>query len=114
MPRTALTVQTTSRAGLAAVYSPADAVNGNDFPNTGGEFLHVKNTGAAPVTLTIPTPVTIDGLAVADRTVSIPATTGDLFIGPFDNSFYGGNDGRVQLDWSAATGVTIAVLKRGS
>lgn len=113
MPRTSLSIQPTTRDGLAATYSAADAASGNDFANSGAEFLHVKNTGASPVTLTIPTSITIDGLAVTDRTVTIPATTGDLFIGPFDNSFYGA-DGRVQLDWSGATGVTVAVLKRGS
>lgn len=113
MPRTTLAIQPTTRDGLAAVYSAADAANGNEFPNTGSEVIHVKNTSASPVTLTIPTPLVIDGLAVADRTVTIPATSGDLFIGPFDNAFYGAS-GLVNLDWSSGTGVTVAVIKRGS
>ena len=51
-------------------------------------------------------------MAITDRTVSIPASTGDKFIGPFPTGVY--NDpatGYLEFTVSDITGLTVAVLR---
>lgn len=75
----ALTVQVPSSTGLAAVYGLTQT--GDQVPAGTGVVLHARNTTGAAHTVTLVTPQLIDGdLAVADRVVSIPATTGQRFI----------------------------------
>ncbi len=83
MARTEITKQTIVQAGHLPSYAPANA-GGHSFEGSGRVFLHVKNTGAAACTVTIQTPVAVAGLAVAEQTVQVPATSGDKMIGPFD------------------------------
>lgn len=91
MARTAITVNSISRAGLAPVATAAgDVANGNSVANDGAVFLHVENTNgdATARTLTISLAKTVDGQAPAAKTYEIDA--GDsLYIGPFPTSFYG-------------------------
>ncbi|MBU0846543.1 hypothetical protein KKH23_05085 [Patescibacteria group bacterium] len=107
-----LTAQTISRSGLKAVYSVA-ASGGDEFANTGSEFIHVKNDDGSSHTVTIETVATVDGLAVADRDLAVPAGE-DRMIGPFPTGTYNDSDGKAQLTYDAVTSVTIAVLKPGS
>lgn len=99
-----------TEAGLAATMrSP---VNGDTIP--GGCTLFIKNTNAAALTLTITTPKVLHGdLAVADRTVTVPATTGERFVAiPSDDAYVDPATGLVTLaTWSVTTGVTYAVLR---
>lgn len=116
MPRTALTVQSTSRDGLTATYSAGDATNDHEFDNSGQNVvLHVKNGGGSGITVTIVTPGTVDGLAIADKAVSVGAGV-EMFIGPFNNSQYGSgtNSRSVYFDLDTDTSVTLAALKLGS
>lgn len=109
MARTALTVQQIVPAGLAPTYTPAN-VDGNSVPGRHtGRFVHVKNGSGASVTVTVPTPGTVDGNAIADRAVAIDAGA-DEFIGPF-GPVYQQSDGSVHLDYSAVASVTVAVLQ---
>lgn len=113
MARSVLSVQQPTRDGLNATYTTPAAAGANEgvaFPNTGRETMHVKNASAGAVTLTIPTPLTIDGLAVADRTVSVPAG-GDRFIGPFPGEYYNQSDGHVYVEFSAVASVSVAAIK---
>ncbi|MBN9393437.1 MAG: hypothetical protein J0I20_35730 [Chloroflexi bacterium] len=110
MARTARAVQQVTRSGLAATYSAPDASNGETIPNDGKTILHIKNTNGTPLTVTIATPGTVDGLAVADRTVTVPATTGDRFIGPFPTGTYNQPGNVLNVDYSSATGATVAAL----
>lgn len=109
-----LTVQTIDRAGdgLAPVYAAA-AAGGDDFPNTGQQFLHVKNGGGAPITVTAVTPQQVAGLGVADETYSIPNDALGKFIGPFPTQTFNNAQQRVALTYSAVTSVTVAVLRVG-
>jgi hypothetical protein len=108
MARTTLTVQTIVRAGLTPSYAAANA-DGHALPNTGRECVHVK-TGGTACTVTVQTPTTVDGLAVAERTIAI-GTTSERFIGPFPRATYNQGAEAVYLDFSAVTSVTIAALK---
>lgn len=102
MARVNVPVTQITRAGEAP---PAevngDATNGHDFTNDGKTFLLVRNAdGTAAHTVTIVTPGTVDGLAIADRAVSIPLSQ-SRYIGPFPPAVYG-VDGRVQADVTSA------------
>lgn len=106
-----LTVQEYDRDGLVPTYA-ACAAGGDTFLNNGDTFIHVKNAqAAATVTVTIVTQASVDGLAVADKTVTIAATE-DAIIGPFPTSVYNTAAGMVTLTYNTVTTVTIAVLQK--
>jgi len=84
---------------------------GDEFANTGKELLFVRHTnaGGVGVTLTITSQATVDGLAVADRTVAIdPGETHVL--GPWPKAAYNDASGNVALSWSATTDIEVAVI----
>ena len=111
MARTVITVQQIARTGLASALAAADGANHNYFANDGQTFLYVKNASGSPITVTINTPGLVDGLAIADLTVSVPATTGERMIGPFPPGIYNQSDGSVYVDWSSATSVTMGAFR---
>jgi hypothetical protein len=96
-----LPVQEILRSGLTTTYTAAGAsplLNVADtftFQNTGREFIILQKTGATACVVTIDTPGQVDGLAVAQRTVTVPAGTGDalattslVIAGPFQPATY--------------------------
>lgn len=103
-----LSTQNVSTAGTAITYSAA-AAGGDRFVPSERTFLVVKNTSGGAITVTIATPGTVDTLAVADRTVSIPATNGERFIYVPD-TIYRAADGFGDLTYSASAGLTVAVV----
>ena len=109
MARTALTVQEISLAGITPSYAAAEA-DGNSFANDGDVLLQVKNAGSE-ITVTIQTPMKVGGVDVAEVTVTIPATTGDKMVGPFDPTIFNQSAGVVYVDYSAVTTVTVAAIK---
>src|SRR5690554_3576544 len=109
MAREELSVQNIDRDGLEASYTALNG-DGHSFKNDGERtVLHVVN-GATGFDLTIQTPQTVDGLDVADRTVSIGANE-EHFIGPFPQKNYNQSDGLVYVDYDNVDDGTIAVLK---
>jgi len=100
------------RTGLEATYVAA-AASGDEFVNTGDEFVHLKNGDSGSHTVTIATPATVDTLAVADRTVVVPASEDRMF-GPFPSSTYNDGANKVQLTYDAEADLTIAIIKQGS
>lgn len=107
MPRTALAPQDSTRNGLALAFTAAN-VDGHSVLNTGKVLLYVKNGAAAAINVTVQTPGTADdGLAIADKIVSIPAT-GERVLGPYPPPIYGDD---MLVDFSAITTVTIAALR---
>ena len=111
MAETPITVQEISREGLEETYVAAAQDlygNGMSFPNSGKEFIRIKQGVGARV-LTIVNPTTVDGLAVADRTVAIGASK-NYMIGPFPKS-YNDADGLIHITFDALTNTTIAVIR---
>lgn len=110
MARSTRAVQETNRAGLAETFSAADNANGESIPNDGRTILHVKNTGGGACTVSVAKSgiSAIDGDAVAAKTASVPATTGDRLIGPFPIGIYGNP---LLVDYSTGTGVTAAAVR---
>lgn len=103
MPRTALTVTTIARTGtVQPSQEVGDVANGNSIAgNDGRILLEVKNDDASSQTVTIPTPGTIDGLAIADLVVSLTAGQTKL-IGPLSPSTFNQSDGLLHVDPSDA------------
>jgi hypothetical protein len=73
-----------------------------------GHFLYVANGDASSKTVTLATAGTEKGLAIADATLVVPATSAGII--PLDSVFRGAT-GRATITYSAVTSVTVAVFK---
>ena len=113
MARVVNTVQQIAIAGIAPSFSAGDQPNGHEFANDGNVYLEVKNTGGAPITVTIQAPAKFGGVSLTNPTVSVPATTGDRLIGPFPTRIFNQAAGTVYVDLSSSTGVMLAVFRLG-
>lgn len=105
-----LTPVSKSRAANPITFVAASG-GGDKFANDGARQLIVRHTNGAgsSVTLTVTTPATTDGLAVADRAIVIaPGETHVL--GPWPKSVYDDSNGDVALSWSATTDIDMAVI----
>ena len=101
------TKQTIDRDGVQPTYNSV-AGGGDEFSNDGRIVIHVKNDNASACNVTIVTPATVDGLAVSDRVVTVPAGE-ERIIGPFPQTTYSDANGIVSLTWSITSSVTCAV-----
>jgi len=101
-----IAIQTIDLDGEAADY--AAAVGPDTFVNDGRTFLHVKNTNAATRDVTIDSTKLCDQGFDHNQVVTIPATTGDVMIGPFPTARFGTT---VTVTYSAVTNLTIAAFK---
>ncbi len=106
-----LVSQQVTRTGIAPAYTAA-AAGGDKFAPTKDTVLHVKNASAGALTATIVTPKeAFLGAAIADISVSIPAT-GERLIGPFPASdFRSTTDGLADITYSGVTSLTVAVIE---
>lgn len=115
MARALLTVQPLTPAGMWPTLTAAAAL-GHMFDNTEPRptFLLVRNAHTAPVTVTIPSTFTRDGLPLTNRTVTVPNAT-DRLIGPLSggnhNQLAGADAGRTYIDYSLVTAISVAVLR---
>ena len=66
--------------------------------NNGRVFLRIVKGGAGNAVLTFITPITVGGLAVANKTATVVATSGIMIIGPFPPALY--NDSSGDLEWT--------------
>jgi hypothetical protein len=109
MARETLAIQTLTSSGVIPAWS-TPTVDGFKVSNDGMTHIHVKNGNAATCTVTVTTPTTVDGLAVADRTIAILTTAEKEFVLP--PTFYNQPDsaadrGMVYLDFSVQTSVSV-------
>ncbi|MDQ2995464.1 MAG: hypothetical protein M3R61_00190 [Chloroflexota bacterium] len=111
----ALSEQRSTLAGLTPTFTApggAGAGNGWTFPNTGSQALRVKNASAGAIVATVLAPQTVNtqggAVAFTAPTVSIPATTGDVTIGPFDPSIFGST---VTVEVASASSMTAACIR---
>ena len=102
-----LTVQPASRSANDLAWANPSG-GGDTFINTGREAVLIKSI--LPNTVTIATPATVDGLAVADRVVGIGGNQ-TAFLGPFPRSTYTDPEGLVHLALGGTAGVQIAVIR---
>lgn len=76
----------------------------------GGIILEFRKTGASNATITVVTPGTVDGLAIADRTFQVDASTGKeaVWLAP---EFYRNGAGQIEFTTDEGTDITVAVFK---
>lgn len=110
-------VQTLSLSGLQQAY--ASVADGDTFPNDGNTFLQFENGNASSRTLTVPANDAYSPgfgtIATPDTTYSIPGSGtngGKCMIGPFPpDRFNDPATGRATMNFSAVTGLTVAVIR---
>lgn len=111
MPKQTIPLQTLSRSGAAPTFTAATQTD-LQVANNGSVILEFKNTNGATRTITIQTPGTVDGNAIADLVATtLPATTGDLIFKPFAPAIYNQSDGNLYIDLSAFADVTVAAYQ---
>lgn len=117
MATNALATQQLTDLGAAPAYTAAGAtplLNTGDaytFNNDGRTLLYFKKTGAGACTVTVVTPNTVRGKAIADTTFVVPATTGDVMAGPFPPDLYNDANSNVSFSVSDATGLSVAIVR---
>lgn len=103
-----LAVQRIDNDGLTPAYVAAE-VGGDKVVPGEGSYVHVKNGDGTSTDVTLVTPGTVDGLAVADRTVTVAAgaeakiAVPDLYTNPVD--------GLASLTYSKVTSLTIGSFR---
>lgn len=101
-----LATQSITTSGIGATYVTPGV--SDRFQPAASTFIHIKNANASSCTITLTTPFTLDGLALADRVITVPATS-ERFIDVPD-TLYRSSDGLGDLVVTPTTSVTIAVL----
>lgn len=103
-----LTVQSLGGSTGATITTTAADVAGDEFANTNGRTVFEVNNGSgSSIDVTIVTQTTVEGLAVADRVVSVPAGTRTI-IDSLARGTYNDSSDNVQVTYSAVTSVTVA------
>lgn len=107
MANIAVTTQYPTANGITPAYQAPNTTDTYQVQNDGKTVLHVKKTGANPCNVTIQTPGTVDGQAIADRVVTVPAASGDKIIGPLSREAYSDT---LNITFSEITGLTFAAI----
>jgi len=105
-----LTPQVITLLGITPSLEAA-AAGGDEFVNSGRDFIHIKNGDAAAMDVTIDSQVDCNQGVDHDIVVNIPATSGEKFIGPFPKSRFNDPGNKVQISYSAVTSVTIGIVR---
>ena len=106
-----LTPQDIVRTGLTPSFAAATVTVGDTFVNDERCFARIKNASGGAITAAAQPTRLVDGLLPAPRTVNVPATTGDVLIGPFPAADYNDTNNVVTIICSAVTSVTIAIIR---
>ena len=109
MPRTAITPQQGLRAGGTITNEPANT-EGNSFLPAQGRALTVRNGSGSTITVTVPTPGTIEGLAIPERTFTVAAGAVGVFAPGASAGIYEQTGGVIHVDYSAVASVTVYIV----
>jgi hypothetical protein len=109
--------QTTQKIGEGLAPVLTEPTVDGDVVDTGAVFLMVENTTAGPVTVTVQSPITVDGLAVAEHVRVIAAGTTEFVArhGGLPRRLFGQptgsvDAGRAYVDYDVQLGVNRAVI----
>jgi hypothetical protein len=110
-----VTAQGLPVAGLNPTMSAASV--GGDIVDTGDTVSLIVTSGSTTANLTITTPGTVGGLAIADNVIAIPANAGTVasappVVVPLPTSLYGDANGQCALAWSATTNIKFCAVRR--
>ena len=97
-------------SGLTPAYTAA--AGGGDTTAAGDRvFLHVKNGGGSPITVTLTTPGTVSDVAVSDPTYSV-TNAQERMIGPLKPQLFADpTTGLVSIAYSGVTTVTVGAFQ---
>lgn len=109
MARAALTAYTPDSNGVQ-VTKTAVAADGHSFVYQGLTDEIVIDNGATAMVVTIPTPLTIDGLAVSDMAISVGSNETHV-IGKLRREYYVQSDGSVYINYDDTTDGTVYILR---
>ena len=105
--------QTISRVGLDPSYTGSLDATDNYFVNNDGRtFLHVKKGTGTDSVVTVVTPGSVHGLAIADLEVTIP-TSEERMIGPFPPGTFSDADFNLEFTVTEPTNLTVAAVRIG-
>tara|TARA_R100000742_G_C4279648_1_gene104980 strand:+ start:9787 stop:10143 length:357 start_codon:yes stop_codon:yes gene_type:complete len=108
------TVNGITETGLTGLTYTSASAEGDKFENNGRMFVACKNASEGAVTFTFATQVTsfvsptYGNATKSNSTLAVPAG-GVGFIGPFDVQAYNDSDGYLNITYSAATSVSVAI-----
>lgn len=106
-----LTAQQIAVTGSTPVYTAAAATDTIAPDAADNLFLHVKNAGGSADTVTVVVPGVYLGVAIADLTVTVPATTGDRMIA-IPAAAMDPATGLITVNHSSTTSVTQGLFRR--
>ena len=105
--------QVISLTGLAPTFA-AVAAGGDEVTNDGNVYVEIVNSHASnSYTVTATTPADVDGVAIENPTLTVPAQSRRKW-GPFKPSTFNNANGRVALSYAGtapATDLTIGAFK---
>ena len=105
-----LASQVIAQTGLGVAYAAA-AAGGDRIPTGDSLFLHVKNAGAAAITVTLDAVRKCDQGVEHDLVVVVPIG-GDRMVGPLPSARFASElDGLVAVAYSAVAAVTVAAVR---
>lgn len=100
-----LTVQSIAETGTTVTFA---AVSASDtWANNGNSYLRVKNANGAICTVTVAATSACNQGYTHNKVVAVPATTGDMVMGPFPKLRFGTTP---VITYSVTATVTIAVV----
>ena len=102
-----VTAPITTSGSVLGVLAAA-SVAGDTMNVTDRTFLVIKNADTVPHTVTLITPGTVSGLAIADKPVVVANGT-TVFIGPFGSVFVDSND-ILSMTYDAVVAVTVGAF----
>lgn len=104
-----LTVTPISRSGAVDTLVAA-AGGGDEFVNSGNQFVDINNASGGAITVNAVVVPTVDGQTVPVKSISVPAGARRKF-GPFPIGLYNNaTTGRVSLTYSGVTSLTVGVF----
>ncbi len=105
-----LTPQKASATGITPTRTAIATGNTYIVRNGGNVLLAFEKSGAGVAAITVQTPATLGGLAVAEQTFNVPATTGDVMAAGFAPAVYNDSSGDLRFTTDEGTGLTCAVI----
>ncbi len=97
--------------GLAPTYTSLGSNTGLTFANSGREWVEVVTTGTG-TTVTQKIGKTVQSQTVTSPTTTVAATTpAPVKFGPFPSDYNLPGTKTVELDFSSATGVSVALFR---
>lgn len=105
-----LSVQTITLSAITPSFTTA-SFGGDQFANSGYEFLWIKNSSGSSVTVTIDSQTPCNQGYDHNVTVTVPAGQ-ERVVGPFQPGRFNDANGNVKITYSSTANVTVGVFKQ--